>query len=467
MKDNKFKSKSKQSLDKLVKSGLEQRYEDRFDDRTKFGFSRIHYNTDKIRYGLRSEEVRNKYKPYYHTFTQHTPNTDYPNLKKRVLMDSKSEQLLSKITECRNKVGRGLVCGSFWCDDCRNFYGEGYEGKVNKILGMGFGFGEENRKYVNDDFFHITSVVGLCEFNSESVKKLISKDGLRWRKIRYRMNKLPLKSEGWIEGVYEFELVNWRYLYESVGSDFKKLQIKQLKDEFRIKDEVFVFVHIHSLGSFSNKDDLDYVLGEEYFINNKRLIKTDKTNGNFVQKLHTKKSLEENIRKITSYPFKSVYRFKHNYLGSNFKNGEYLTDNELGRLIMLYEEVKGRGGRKLYRSVENKRLFDWKRRRFNKVPIKDLKEFGMNKSHLIMDVTERKTELIDGKIVSVLDKDGKGKNRNKSVRDKLITEDDIRDDYLDVNSEVFWEDMEGNVKEIKDKLKRKIITKKILGKKLK
>ena len=84
-----------------------------------------------------------------------------------------------------------------------------------------------------------------------------------------------------------------------------------------------------------------------------------------------------------------------------------------------------------------------------------------------MDVTERKTELIDGKIVSVLDKDGKGKNRNKSVRDKLITEDDIRDDYLDVNSEVFWEDMEGNVKEIKDKLKRKIITKKILGKKLK
>ena len=91
----------------------------------------------------------------------------------------------------------------------------------------------------------------------------------------------------------------------------------------------------------------------------------------------------------------------------------------------------------------------------------------MNKGGLIMDVMERKTEVIDGKIVSVLDKDGKGKNRSKSVRDKLITEDDIRDDYMDVKSEVFWEDIEGNVKEIKDKLKRKVIIKKILGKKLK
>lgn len=438
MKDNKFKSKSKQSLDKLIKFGLNQRYEDRYSDKS---FSRKHYNLDKIRDGLNSDRVRKI----------------YPN----------SQNLLSKISNCRNVIGRGLVCGSFWCDSCRNFYGENYEGRVNNILDMGFGFGEENRKYVNDDFFHITSVVGLCEFDSKSVKKLISKDNLRWRKIRYRMNKLPLKSEGWIEGVYEFELVNWRYLYGSMGSDFKKLQIKQLNDEFRIKDELFVFVHIHSLGSFQNKDDLNNVLGEEYFINNKRLIKTDKINGNFVQKLHKKKTLEENIRKITSYPFKSVYRFKHNYLGSNFKNGEYLTNDELGRLIMLYEEVKGRGGRKLYRSVENKRLFDWKRRKENKVPNKDYEEFGMNKGGLIMDVMERKTEVIDGKIVSVLDKDGKGKNRSKSVRDKLITEDDIRDDYMDVKSEVFWEDIEGNVKEIKDKLKRKVIIKKILGKKLK
>ena len=59
----------------------------------------------------------------------------------------------------------------------------------------------------------------------------------------------------------------------------------------------------------------------------------------------------------------------------------------------------------------------------------------------------------------------------KFAEDEMIegfkTKDDIRDDYMDVKSEVFWEDIEGNVKGIKDKLKRKVITKKILGKKLK
>ena len=428
-----LKSKSSETLKKLVSKGLSEKYEDRFSDQ----LSKFYYRNDRISEGLLCDEIYN--------FVDKTQSP------------TKNEIVVKNILNCRkckgyesfkNTFKSSLVCGSFWCDGCRNFYSLNNFYKIKNILDLKFG--TQQRNYSNDDLYHITSIVGLSEFDSESVKKLITKDNLRWRKIRYRLNQFNIEKEGWIEGVYEFELVNWRYLFESNGSEYKKLQIKQLLEKFKVKGDVLVFVHLHSLGCFENKDDLDFVFGKEYFINNKPLIKTDSKTGNYIQKLHKNNSLDQNIRKITSYPFKSVYRFKHTYLGSDFKNGEYLSNEELGRLILLYEDLKGRGGRKLFRSVENKKLFNWKRKKNEKLTIKDFKKFGYGKLDFLNRVIDSKknSQKIDG------------------VKSKIVGVDDIRDDFMDLSSLEFWEDFETNYKLEKEKLQKKVITKKLFKKKL-
>ena len=60
-----------------------------------------------------------------------------------------------------------------------------------------------------------------------------------------------------------------------------------------------------------------------------------------------------NLKRVCGYGFKNVYRFKYNFIGSDYKNGEYLSKDELGRLVSLYDEVKGRGYRSLFRNMDN------------------------------------------------------------------------------------------------------------------
>lgn len=262
------------------------------------------------------------------------------------------------------------ICSSPYCANCRNNLAKQAQSKVLERLNHGkwdiqtltkrtpLLFKEyetiyRRNEYKNEDLRHITGVLGICPTRSKDVEKLLKEDSIKWRRIRRRINK-EIDSLYWIETVYEYELVNWKYLKDANGSDFKKQQFEQLIKTHgkKYKEHTFLFVHFHGLTNLT-KEKIYSVFQDEYHIDNKPLLKTDPATGLYIQSLHKNKSLEENVKKITSYPFKDAYRFKHSFVGSDFSNGEYLTSEELGRLITVYSEVQGRGNRTLFRSISN------------------------------------------------------------------------------------------------------------------
>ena len=259
------------------------------------------------------------------------------------------------------------ICNSLWCLNCRKFLVETYRKRIMKRLNERLlgNYEEVDYKhsnywignfvptpFKNEDLKHISGVLGICSVNENEVKKLIKEDNNKWRRIRYRLNKLPIPKLPFIEVVYEFELVNWDFLKNSKKVDFKSKQIKQIMEHQRYSNNVFLFVHFHSISNLT-KSEIDFVFEKEYFIGSKPLIKTNKNNGLYVQNFNTKQSLEENVDKLTSYPFKNPYRFKHNFRGSDYKNGEYYSFDELSEMIILYHNIQKRNWRGLFRSVEH------------------------------------------------------------------------------------------------------------------
>jgi hypothetical protein len=265
-------------------------------------------------------------------------------------------------------------CGSPYCPSCRNFIAHVHYENIKarfKEASIDVVFrkkpeiitGEVEAVFIdnyeepsNEDHLHITGVVGLSSPDHPSVKKLLDQDKLTWNKIRSNINHYQ-DIALWVEVAYEFELVSWRYLEHAPESDYKKRQIKQLLDaneDKALRNKPFVFLHFHGMTNIP-KEDLQTVFKDYYFHNGKRLIKTNKETGLFIQSLHSNKSLDENIRKISSYPFKQALRFKHSFIGSDHTSGELMEPDELAPIIYLYDQVKGKDhhNKSLFRSATN------------------------------------------------------------------------------------------------------------------
>lgn len=255
-----------------------------------------------------------------------------------------NESLWNKFNNCG--FSNEKKCGLFWCNRCRETLKLVYEGKVQKNIIKC----ESN----NDDLKMLSGVVGLNKVDSSEVIESLNKDNNRWKRVRRRLKNL--KGNKFINSVYEFELVNGLFLMNSVGRDneFKKDMIRSLveKDKkFRIND-IFIFNHFHSISNL-NDDELMYVCGDDFKDNKGNKLKKMSDCGLYVRKFIKDKRLRDNVRKLCSYNFKSVYRFKYSFVGSDYKNGEYLNNIELGKLISLYDKVSGRGYRRLFRELKN------------------------------------------------------------------------------------------------------------------
>jgi hypothetical protein len=204
-------------------------------------------------------------------------------------------------------INNKRVCQSLWCPHCRKFVSKMYEQRVIDRLSERL----LPSPYTNDHFHHLSGVLGVCDVDEKEVLKLISGDTNRWRRIRYRVNTLiEPKDCPFIESVYEFELVNWTFLRNSTGSDFKKKQIQQILNHQRYRGSKFLFVHFHSITNLT-RDQIEEVFRQEYFVGTDPLIKTNPKTGLYVQSFHKTKTLTENIKSLCSYPFKDPHRFKH------------------------------------------------------------------------------------------------------------------------------------------------------------
>jgi hypothetical protein len=243
-------------------------------------------------------------------------------------------------------------CQSLWCKQCRKAAGRVFKGRVKERLGLRLLEGS----YENCDLKHITAAVGVCDFTVEAVEQMLASDNERWRRIRYRLQKLiPISRSPFIECAYEFELVDWASLKSSSdkASIYKKEQMRQLIQWCQPAGDKLLFVHFHGITNL-DLDQLKLVFADEYWVNGKPLIKTHPSIGLYVQNLHKNKSLEENLDKLTSYSFKSAYRYKHSFIGSDYTNGEYISPSDLSKLVTLYQVLQKRNWRGLFRSASNK-----------------------------------------------------------------------------------------------------------------
>jgi hypothetical protein len=260
-------------------------------------------------------------------------------------------ELWDKINSCG--YGREKKCGSFWCKRCRDVVSRMFESKVRHNidsyrdwLGMEVG---------NNDFNMLTGVLGLNRLDSNEIVDSIVSDKNRWKRIKRRMDKIGRPI--FIVSVYEFELVNGLFLMNSVGRDneFKKKMVRQLVDRdssnrFRLND-VFVFSHFHSISNLTEYE-LKEVCKKDFYMNGSKLNKMNDC-GLYLRNFIKDREIDKNLKTLTNYPFKDVYRFKYTFKGSDHTNGEYLNKEELGNLISLYDGLSGRGYRRLFREVSN------------------------------------------------------------------------------------------------------------------
>ena len=252
-------------------------------------------------------------------------------------------------------LNNGKNCQSLWCKQCRLTASQVFERMVRKRLPQKL-IGEA---YTNADFRHITGIVGVCDFEIEEVDKLLKEDNLRWRRMRRRLQTLPISLSPFIECAYEFELVDWDGLRNSGSKEsiYKKKQMEELIQWYQPKTSKLLFVHFHGVTNL-NPSDLFRVVRDEYWINGKPLPKTHKEVGWYIQSFHNDKDLGTNLKKVCSYPFKSAYRYKHSYIGSDYTNGEYIEPKDLSKLILFYQHFQKRNWRGLFRSVDHPTAVD-------------------------------------------------------------------------------------------------------------
>ncbi len=286
---------------------------------------------------------------------------EYDLVKDRVqaaLLSIGCNDLADKIENC----GRGKKCQSIWCESCRNRAADTYKTKVEKQIEAKYG-SNFDEKSVSDNLRHVTGHCEVCRFDIDSLGQAIERDKIRWRKMRERD-----ASKGiWGIATYEFELIDFQFMLRS-NEDKKKQEslaqmIRQARTQgFLTEDENQVlWVHWHGIFG-ATKDQMKKMVGDLYHVEYemvknsetvsvKERVKKTSESGLFVQNLRVSNSLEENIAGLTSYNFKNAIRYKHTFAGSDYKSGEEMDRQDLGRLVKLYSEVQGSNWRSLYREI--------------------------------------------------------------------------------------------------------------------
>lgn len=373
-------SDPKERLDHLIRSSLDQEYETRRED--------YEYNGNSKRkrilfaLGVSGDEFENDIhhdmlmcKSYNKKRLQPFLKEVGPRWRRRIkgfkldyevsnLFSSFRNPTTGKVSKAQvdkylKTTAQKKVCQSLWCPNCRKVATEVYKDKLHTHLARktwkGSNF-KEKIDYENSHLLHITGTVGLCKVDEEVLDKMLKKDGLTWKRIRRRLQYSQVINplyDPFIECVYEFELVNWKFLQQSGGNPDKIKEIRQLLERDKIDDNLFLYVHFHGITNLE-RNQINAVFLDEYWLNsNEKIFGRSAEGGLYIQSLHTSNTLDENIEKLGSYPFKDAIRFKHTFIGSDYTNGEYFTAAELNQLISVYHKVQGRSWRRLMRSCHS------------------------------------------------------------------------------------------------------------------
>ena len=251
-------------------------------------------------------------------------------------------QLAKKIDTCR----KGHACQSLYCPACRKKLAKAQLDKYTRHLKL-----LDNP--TNDNFNHISGVLGLTSFDKEEARALIVADKYNFDAARRQLNKIDHYK--FVEITYEVELVHIKKLMKSNASDKKKKQVKLLMSSRNpLKSEtLLLYVHFHGITNLS-KEEIHQVFKQRYYVNEQPIHNHDLVTGLYIQPFRSSQTLEENLKKLASYPFKNATRFKHSFEGKDIGE-EAFTPSEVGQLISIYHSVQKDRYKGLFRSLNNSR----------------------------------------------------------------------------------------------------------------
>jgi hypothetical protein len=233
--------------------------------------------------------------------------------------------LADRIKQC----GRGALCGSVYCMDCRGRAAKGLKDRLSDRILLRFGNDEASAR---DELRYVTVLCELTEFNLDSVKSAVTRARTDLKAMKRRFPDI------WIQGSFEFELIDMKLLGQS-GAMIKLETLAAMMDLDVSKSKSLghrVIVHFHVLV------DLNSVRDEAF----KKWVRDRWSKHNRqtdVKRIRKNQKLSDMIAKVSDYGFKNRSQYNLSFETLDFKKGKWFKDADLGRLAAIYDGIGKRG----------------------------------------------------------------------------------------------------------------------------
>lgn len=263
----------------------------------------------------------------YKTIYGQMSGTPWKKTEKRVLhslIGMGNRKLADKISNC----GKGQICGQVYCPKCRDRASKSLQKRVLDHIQKSYGSYEDS---VREQLRHTTILCELVEFDTKSVKLSVSKARKDFNAFRRRFKNI------WFQGAFEFELIEMNKLRVWGGKNKVKKETLGAMDRITGESNVRILVHIHGLMDLNgtNYKEVKDWCGKRW---------NDHPRQSFFQRVYSDQTLEDMSWKVSSYCFKSRFRDNMTFIARDFEKGDYFTNDQLSRLIKLYDYVGGQKG---------------------------------------------------------------------------------------------------------------------------
>jgi len=233
--------------------------------------------------------------------------------------------LADKIENC----GRGQLCGSVYCVDCRNRAAAELNKRISAHSDIRFGDdADEARNHLR----YMTVLCELTDLDFQEVKQAVADARINIKAMKRRF------ADIWTQGSFEFELIDMKLLGKS-GSTVKQETLAAMidmsvKESFSLGQRVIV--HFHTLVDLNGTDDVEF----RGWVRSRWNKHHRQTN---VQRTRSNQSLENMAKKISSYGFKNRVQYNLTFDTDGYKRGVWFKNNRLGALSSIYDRIGGRG----------------------------------------------------------------------------------------------------------------------------
>lgn len=223
--------------------------------------------------------------------------------------------IADSIDQCR----RGAWCGSTYCATCRARHSWAHRQRCLDVKRLRYGDGEYPARNV---MRHLTILNALVPMRIRAIEDALDQAKRDLDVFRAKFTHIALR------GVFELELVDVQGMVQS-GACPEKLRtlVEMTGGDILSMREPAVLVHSHNVKFGSGEDEKklrDWLKGK---YPHHRQTK--------IQKLRKDRSIDENLVKICSYPFKNRHQYNLTYDTDGYVDGRYIGPVELSFLVRM------------------------------------------------------------------------------------------------------------------------------------